>query len=66
MSDLSEITCVRCGTRWYVDVTQIEGPTQIVYRDLGRRARIETYRIRCPACGTYNVVDVEIEEENDG
>jgi hypothetical protein len=66
MPELVEIPCIRCGTRWYVDLAQLEGPTQVIYKTLDSRGRVETYRIRCPACGTYNMVDVEIEEGNDG
>ena len=66
MSELVEITCPRCGTRWWVDPTQLEGPIQVVYRGPDRRERIESYRIRCPACGTYVVVDLAFEEESDG
>jgi hypothetical protein len=66
MSELVELACIRCGTRWYVDPAQLGGPQQVVYRALDRRSRVETYRVRCPACGTYNVVDVEIEEDADG
>ena len=66
MSEMVEIACIRCGTRWYVDLIQIEGPRQVIYKDPDRGARIETYRVRCPACGTNNVVDIEIEERDDG
>ncbi len=66
MPDLLEITCPRCGTRWWVDPTQLGGPMQVVYKTTDRRARVESYRLRCPACGTYVVVDFEFEETHDG
>ena len=66
MSELVQITCPRCGTVWWVDPTQLEGPMQIVYRSPKRGARVESYRIRCPKCGTYIVVDLEFEEESHG
>jgi DNA-directed RNA polymerase subunit RPC12/RpoP len=66
MPELIELTCIRCGTRWWLDPGQLAGPRQVLYRGPDRRARVETYRVRCPACGTYNVVDVEIEEGDDG
>ena len=66
MSELIEIACTRCGTRWWVDPAQIEGPRQVVYRTVDRRARVESYRVRCPTCGTRFVVDLEFEEEDHG
>jgi DNA-directed RNA polymerase subunit RPC12/RpoP len=66
MSELVEIACPRCGTRWWVDPSQLEGPMQVVYRDPDRSGRVESYRVRCPACGTYIVVDIEMGEGNDG
>ncbi len=66
MAELVEITCPRCGRGWWVDPAQIEGPIQIVYRSAERRPRVETYRVRCPACGTTLVVDLELEEDPHG
>ena len=64
MSELVEIACPRCGTRWWLDPTQLEGPMQVVYKAPDRRARVESYRLRCPSCGTRIVVDLEFEEED--
>jgi DNA-directed RNA polymerase subunit RPC12/RpoP len=66
MQELVEITCPRCGTRWWVDPGQIEGPWQVVYRTMDRGARVESYRVRCPTCGTCIVVDLAFEEGSDG
>lgn len=66
MAELVEITCPRCGRSWWEDPAQIEGPVQIVYKSAERRRRVETYRVRCPACGTTLVVDIEPEEEAHG
>ena len=64
MAELVEIPCPRCGTQWWVDPAQLEGPEQIVYKSAERRGRVESYRIRCPKCGTYVVVNLEVEEES--
>lgn len=66
MSDLVKLNCPRCGTRWWVDPAQLGGPVQVVFRGPDRHARVESYRIRCPACGTHVVVDLGFEEENHG
>jgi len=66
MAELVEIACPRCGTGWWIDPAQIEGPVQVVYRSAERRGRVESYRVRCPKCGTHIVVDLEPEEEKHG
>lgn len=60
---LVEIRCPRCEHTWYVDVATLGQPNQVIYKDPQRRVRVETYRLRCPQCGTYAIVDVEVEEE---
>ncbi len=67
MSDtLVTIRCPRCGHNWHVDVTTLGTPDQLIYKDRSRRVRVETYRVRCPDCGTYVIVDLEVEEADDG
>lgn len=64
MSDnLTEIACVRCGHTWYKDLARLDEADQVIYRGQVER---KTYRVRCPQCGTNNVVTVEFEEEDDG
>jgi len=60
---LVEIQCPRCGHTWHVDVATLGQPDQVIYRDPQRRVRVETYRLRCPQCGSYAIVDFEVEEE---
>lgn len=67
MSDtLVEIRCPRCKNTWHVDVATLGKPDQVIYRDPQRRVRVETYRVRCPQCSTYPIVDIEVEEADDG
>lgn len=54
-----EIKCVRCGHAWEVNLDDLEGVEQVVYR--GKVVQ-KTYRDRCPNCHTYNVFTVEVEE----
>ena len=61
MPNKLEITCVRCGHTWCVDLDELDEPDQVVYR--GRWVRKE-YRVRCPKDGTWNRVTVEVEEED--
>ena len=58
-----EIKCPRCGHTWRVDVAALGKPDQVIYKDAPRRNRVETYRVRCPNCGAYALVDVEAQEE---
>ena len=64
MSDtVIEVPCTRCGHRWYVDLSSLKEMRAVVYRgEVCQR----TYSVRCPQCGTHNVVTVEFEEEQDG
>ena len=56
-----EITCVRCGHTWSVDLDKLDRADQTVYR--GKRVVRREYRVRCPNDGTWNRLTVEIQEE---
>lgn len=57
--NLTEITCVRCGHTWRKDLAPLEEADQTLYRG---KVQQKSYRVRCPRCGTHNVVTVESEE----
>jgi ribosomal protein L37E len=58
-----EITCARCGHAWEQDLTGLAVEDQVMYRG---QVRQQDYRLRCPRCGTNNIVSVEFEEVKDG
>jgi ribosomal protein S27E len=58
-----EVTCIRCGHKWYIDLDDLDQLQQVIYR--GEVVR-KQYRVRCPQCDTYNVITVEFEEGGDG
>ena len=62
MSNLTvEIKCSRCKQPWYQDLTRLNRQS-VVYRGTTRE---EQYSAPCPNCGTYNVITVEIEDDDD-
>ncbi len=60
MSNLTvELTCKRCKHTWYEELSKFDRQN-IVYRGIKREKQ---YSVPCPACGHYNVVTIEIENE---
>jgi len=55
-----EITCSRCGHTWPQDLAALDKKDVVVYRDPAQQKK---YRVRCPRCGTRNIITVE---EDDG
>ncbi len=68
MSDSTvQITCVKCKNVWSEDVSKLENLTTIVYRDLSsarNRPNVTRYRVHCPKCGTYVIIDIAEEADN--
>jgi len=60
------IVCPRCNHAWDQDPTLLGKPDQVVYREISRHKRKETYCLCCSECGTYIYVDIEVVEEDDG
>jgi endogenous inhibitor of DNA gyrase (YacG/DUF329 family) len=57
MSDLIEINCPRCKHTWRQSLADLE-KMYTVYRDDTPPNEAETYRAKCPLCGTYVVITV--------
>ncbi len=61
MSDtMIEVRCPRCGHTWNVDVNTLHEETlyKMFYRNT-EKPNIKTYRLPCPKCGTYVIVDIQ-------
>ena len=55
------ITCPVCKHHWSVEMAELKASDQVVYKIVGEQ-HLESYRVKCPKCGTYVVVDIEVEE----
>jgi hypothetical protein len=57
-SDRIEITCPRCGHKWWVAISELGRATQTIYRSVEQRP-LKEYRVRCPKDSTYVIVQLE-------
>jgi Zn-finger nucleic acid-binding protein len=61
-----EITCPTCRHVWHEQLSELERIDQEMFRSPTPGKRVEQYRARCPLDHTYVIVDVLIEEAEDG
>ena len=54
-----DIQCVRCGHRWREDLSQLDEVDRVIYKGV---VKTRDYRMRCPRCGTVNVVTVAFDD----
>ena len=62
MSNLFQITCVKCGHEFHVDLDELDVKDQWI----AKGEKKKTYREECPRCHTSNVFAVKTRKEGTG
>ena len=58
-----EITCPRCGHKFFVDVEELKRQQReirkTIIRDAKPKSNLVSYRVQCPNDGTWVVIEIE-------